>query len=356
MYSDLDGLCISPTNSIREAAVCIDRTGMGIALVVDNGRRLIGTVSDGDIRRAIIDDADLDLPVTAVLENRSWSPYPAPVTAPVGTAESELLRLMDSDLLRQIPLLDEEGRVADLVMFRDLVRERGLPLNAVVMAGGYGNRLRPLTEELPKPMLPVGDRPLLELIIDQLRDSGIRRLHVTTHYKGELIKKHFGDGSDRGVHIRYLGEDEPLGTAGALCRLESSKDPLLVINGDILTNVDFRAMAEFHADHAADMTVAVKQHEIEVPYGVVETDGVDIIGISEKPTVRQFVNAGIYLINPVICGLIPQGRRYDIPELIRRLIEERYRVVSFPVREYWQDIGQLEDYQRALADYENGEI
>ncbi len=356
MYTDLSDLCIPPTASIKEAMACIDRNAKEITLVVDPQGRLMGTVTDGDIRRAILASFNLDSPVKELLENRACKPSPKPVTAPVGTPEAELLLLMKKSLLRHIPLLDEHERLVDLVLFHDLVEGGELSLQAVVMAGGFGNRLRPLTESLPKPMLPVGDKPLLELIIGQLRESGVRNVHVTTHYKAEVIERYFGDGRDHGVQMNYVGEYEPLGTAGALCRLAECEEPLLVINGDVLTSVDFRAMLNFHDDHAADMTIAVKQHDIEVPYGVIETNGVEITGISEKPVIRQFVNAGIYLLNPGVCGLIPVGQRYDIPDLVRRLLQEHYRVVSFPVREYWQDIGRLEDYERALTDFAKGEI
>ena len=349
-------LFVSVTHTLRECIAAIDKIGKGIVLVVDDDQRLLGTVTDGDIRRAILAGTDLDLPVQQLLEGRASTPYPRPITAPVGTPDAELLRLMNEHTIRQVPLLDEHGRVVDMALLSDLVKEYELPLTAVVMAGGYGTRLRPLTEELPKPMLPVGDRPLLELIIEQLRQAGVRRLNLTTHYKAELIAQHFGDGRDFGVAIRYVKEDQPLGTAGALGLLSASDEPLLVINGDILTRVDFRAMLDYHREQQADMTVAVRQYEFHVPYGVVETDGVAITGISEKPVVRHFINAGIYLLNSEVCRFIPNGQPYDMPDLISRLLAEGHRVVSFPVREYWLDIGQVEDYQKALADIENGEV
>jgi dTDP-glucose pyrophosphorylase len=336
--------------------MCIDRNAEGIALVVDEERRLIGTVTDGDIRRAILAGMDLDSPVQALLELRAPTAHPSPLTAPVGTPDAELLRMMNEYTLRHIPLLDETGRVVDVALLSDLVKEYELPLTAVVMAGGYGTRLRPLTEEVPKPMLPVGGRPLLELIIEQLRQAGIRRVNLTTHYKGELIAQHFGDGRNFGLELHYVKEDQPLGTAGALGLLDSSDEPLLVINGDILTRVDFRAMLDFHREQEADMTVAVRQYEFRVPYGVIETDGIVITEISEKPVVRYFINAGIYLLNPGLCRFVPNGQPYDMPDLIKRLVAEGYRVVSFPIREYWLDIGCIEDYQKALADAENGEV
>jgi NDP-sugar pyrophosphorylase family protein len=223
-------------------------------------------------------------------------------------------------------------------------------MQAVVMAGGFGTRLRPLTEQVPKPMLPVGNRPLLELIIDQLRRAGIPRVNLTTHYQQEVITKHFGNGDGFGIEIHYVQEDQPLGTAGALGLLEFSDEPLLVINGDILTRVDFHAMLDFHREHRADMTVAVRQQEIHLPYGVVETNGVTIHGIVEKPVLSHFMNAGFYLLNPQVCQYIPVGQPYDMPDLILRLIGEGYKIVSFPVREYWLDIGRIEDYQQAIAD------
>lgn len=355
MRVELEQLLVAPNSSIREVMACIDRNAKGIALVVDHERRLIGTVTDGDTRRAILAGVDLGLPAEKLLERRASTPYPQPITAPVGTPDSELLRLMNEHSIRHIPLLDG-GRVVDVALLSDLVKEYELPLTAVVMAGGYGTRLRPLTEKLPKPMLPVGNRPLLELIIKQLRQAGIRRVSLTTHYKGEIIARHFGDGRDFGVEICYVKEDQPLGTAGALSLLDASDEPLLVINGDILTRVDFRAMLDFHREQQADMTVAVQQYEFRVPYGVVETDGVAITGISEKPVIRHFINAGIYLLNPGVCRCIPSGQTYDMPELISRLLAGDYRVIGFPIREYWLDIGQVEDYQKALGDVENGEV
>lgn len=222
------------------------------------------------------------------------------------------------------------------------------------MAGGYGTRLRPLTDDLPKPMLPVGTKPLLELIVEQLRVAGIRQVNVATHYRGEVITDHFKDGQDFGVEIRYVKEDQPLGTAGALSLLEESDEPLLVMNGDILTRVDFRAMLNFHREHNAELTVGVRQYEFRVPYGVVNTNGVDVTGISEKPVVRQFINAGIYLLNPLVRRVIPNGRPYDIPELIENLLKEKRCVVCFPIREYWLDIGKSDQYDQAKADMASG--
>lgn len=347
--------CIAPQTSIREAIAVIDRNLRGIALVADGERHLLGTITDGDIRRAILDGVSLELPVTELLK-RKPAAYARPLSAPADTDRVELLRIMQEKAIRQLPLLDAEGRVVDLVLLSDLLPETLLPLRAVVMAGGYGKRLRPLTEDLPKPMLPVGDRPLMEHIIDQLRDSGIRQVNVTTHFRPEKIKDHFGNGVEFGVEISYVSEDEPLGTAGALGLMEPASEPFLVINGDILTKVDFRAMLKFHREHEADLTVGIRQYELQVPYGVLECDGPLIKGVHEKPTYKFFVNAGIYLLDPTAQSYIPAGERFDMTDLIETLIAAGRRVVSFPIMEYWLDIGRPDDYEKAQADHDQGRI
>jgi NDP-sugar pyrophosphorylase family protein len=263
---------------------------------------------------------------------------------------------MRAQTLRHIPIVDPDGRVVDMAILDDMVKESELPMTAVVVAGGRGTRLRPLTAGTPKPMLPVGDRPLLERLIDQLRQSGIRRVSLTTHYQPEAIANHFGDGHAFGVEIGYLHEATPLGTAGALSGLSDSTEPLLVINADILTTLDFRAFLAFHSEHQADLTIAVREQDVQVPYGVVETRGVDVVAIVEKPIVRHFINAGVYLMNPSVCRYVPVGCRYDMPDLIAALLLDKQRVISFPIREYWRDIGQIEDYEKAVADVLDGTV
>jgi dTDP-glucose pyrophosphorylase len=350
---DLERLLIRDDATVREAMECIDRTRGWIALVVDAERVLHGTVTDGDIRRAMLADVPLDAPVRALLERQRelHEPRPMPLTAPAGSAPAELIAVMRRYDVRQLPLVDEQGRVQDLALLEDLVDVEGPPLRAVVMAGGYGTRLGELTQETPKPMLPVGDRPLLERIIEQLRDAGIHHVNLTTHYRGEAIASHFGDGSEFGVQIDYVSEQEPLGTAGAL-GLVDADGPVLVMNGDILTRVDFTAMHRFHVEHAADMTVAVRPYEARVPFGLVELAGSRITSIEEKPLARGFVNAGIYLVEPAACALVAAGEPLDMPQLIERLLTDGREVVGFPLREYWLDIGRLADYEQALADVE----
>ena len=342
---DMKYLLISPDQSVREAMAYFNKNLKGIVLVVDDARHLLGTVTDGDVRRAILDGASLDTAIRNLL--RTDSEYPGPVEAQHGVEGPVLLALMQQRKIRQLPLLDDEGRVVDLVTLDDLLPDAMLPLSAVVMAGGLGTRLRPLTNDLPKPMLPVGGRPLMEHIIEGLRKAGIRQVNVTTHYRSEAITEHFGDGRNFGVNIQYVAEDRPLGTVGALGLMDAPEQPLLVINGDILTKVDFKAMLAFHQDNAADLTVGVREYDLKVPYGVVETEGVVVQRVREKPVIKLFVNAGIYLMTPATHQFIPNKEHLDMTELIDILLEKKRRVVSFPICESWMDIGQMEDYKKA---------
>jgi len=356
MAVKLTELCVLVDGAIREAIACIDRNQHEIALIVDETQKLIGTVTDGDVRRLMLAGTDVNAPIRDFLAQKetSFYPYSKPVTALVGTPVDEVLALMRERRIRQIPLLDGYGKVVDLVTFDDLMPQADLQLHAVVMAGGRGTRLYPLTEDLPKPMLPVGGRPLMERIVEQLQQAGIRKVNVTTHYKPEKIVEHFGDGQSFGVELKYVNEDQPLGTGGALSLLPAPKEPLLVINGDILTQVDFRLMLSYHNEHQADMTVAVGRHDLSIPYGVVECDGARILSLKEKPQMTYFVNAGIYLLEPSVYEFIPNAQHFNMTDLIQKLIDADRMVVSFPIREYWLDIGQHTDYEQAQMDMQNG--
>jgi dTDP-glucose pyrophosphorylase len=354
MTVDVRTLLLDSQRPIRDAVEVIDRGGIGLALVAGADGRLVGTLTDGDLRRGMLAHIDFAQPVQALLDRQKSEPFPTPLTLPAGATHQEMLHLMNEHGLRHIPLVDAAGQVVEVALLNDLAREYEPPMRAVVMAGGYGSRLRPLTDETPKPMLPVGDRPLLEHIVGQLRDAGIRHVNIATHHLAAAVSEHFGDGRAFGVEIEYVHEEQPLGTAGSLSRLAAEDEPILVVNGDILTRVDFRALHDFHRQHAADMTIAVRLAETAVAYGVVETDGVDVTKITEKPVLRHFVNAGIYLLTGEAAARVPHAQRYDMPELIRALIAEGRRVVSFPLREYWRDIGEPTEYEQALTDMRSG--
>jgi len=328
----------------------MDRTQGELVLVVDHDFRLVDAITDSQVRRAVVVGMSLDDPIK-VLRDHGVSPSsPKPMTASVDTDPSVLLQWMREQDVQEIPLLDETQRVIGLVTRDDLVPNEALPLECIVMVGGYGSRLRSVAGDLPKALLPLGKRPLLEWLLDQLRQAGVQRVYLATHYKTELFVQHFGDGQNFGVEIRYLTEDQPLGTAGALSLLTTSDRPTLVVNGDLLTRLNFRAMLRFHHEHTANLTVAVCQHAVGVPYGIVTMNGLRVTGLVEKPTVQHFINAGIYLLDPQACRCIPSGVRYDMTQLINQLVREGRHVMSFPIWEYWVDIGDVENYQRAVHD------
>lgn len=353
--ADLPGFTIRLNSTVSDVISCIDRSGkISIALVIDEQGRLINTLTDGDVRRAILAGVSLGAPLSELLRIKAKTPHVAPVTAKSGTPSTQLLQLMRKESVRQIPLLDESGRVVDIVVLGDLEPQKTSPMRAMIMAGGLGTRLRPLTNELPKPMLAVGERPILELLIKQLIHAGINRIDISVNYHGDKIIRHFRDGKEFGAQLNYVSEDEPLGTAGALTLIEKPKDPLLVINGDIITQVDFQIMLLYHRTHLADMTVAVRQFDLQVPYGVIECEGENIRTLKEKPQVTFLVNAGIYLLEPSIFDNIPRHKHLDMTELIQSSVDAGRSVVSFPVMEYWLDIGRRDDYEQAQNDARSG--
>lgn len=347
---EIETIFVESTDSIREVMECIERGAKGISLLVDADRRCCATITDGDVRRSILSGLPLDAPVSQLLVNGKRSQHLQPVSAPAGISREEMIDVMRREKVRHLPLLDPQGRVVDLAVLGDLLPDGRLPVQAVIMAGGFGKRLKPLTDDTPKPMLPIDGRPLMERTIERLRDAGIQSINITTHFMREKITDHFGDGMDFGVKLRYVSEEQPLGTAGSLGLVDTGEEPLLVVNGDILTHVDFRALVAFHRDQQAHLTLAVRQYDMEVPYGVVEAENGKVMGVREKPKLNFLVNAGIYLLEPSMRRFIPHDQRFDMTELIAKLIAEGIHVACFPVVEYWIDIGQPDDFQRAQED------
>jgi dTDP-glucose pyrophosphorylase/CBS domain-containing protein len=341
---------LSPQHTARDALHSLEASHQGVVLVLDARSTLLGIITDSDLRRFVLSRHKLDESVGDVLayvQSSSASPREV-VTAPCTVETAEALQLMQENDVRYLPLTDPKGRVVDLVTMNDLFPFASLPLHAVIMAGGFGTRLGTLTASTPKPMLPVGGRPLLEVTIERLRLAGIRQFHVTTHYLPEKITSYFGDGSRFGVAIDYVHEEKPLGTAGALSLLRHDDSAaLLVMNGDLLTEVNFRALYDFHREQRAVMTVGVRTHAMKVPYGVVECEDCVVQRIVEKPDIEVFINAGIYLLEAEVRKTIPVNSRIDMPDLIRNLMTAGKTVVSFPILESWIDIGQPNDYQRA---------
>lgn len=342
---DLGKLLIAADRPITEAIAAIDATEAKIAIVVDEAGRLSGTVTDGDIRRGILAGRRLEEPVAAIMNRK-------PARAQVGDAPAVVQARMRANHFRQMPIVDVDGRVVDVRLLSDVAGAALKDNLVVLMAGGMGTRLKPLTEETPKPLLAVGDQPILETILESFVAHGFRRFRIALNYKADMVQAHFGDGSKWGVELGYLRETTPLGTAGALTLLdEAPTDPLIVMNGDILTKVNFEDLLHYHLDHRVAATLAVRQYEFQVPFGVVDAQDHRLLGIAEKPTQELLVSAGIYVLDPSVLQLLPAGRRCDMPSILTQLVAMKREVAVFPVREYWIDIGQMDDFQRANGEY-----
>lgn len=342
--TELKTILISPAATIREAVQTIDSGSLQIALVVDADERLLGTVSDGDVRRAILHGVNLDSPVSEIM-NRN------PTVATPDDDRNTILAMLQAKELRRIPIVDGNGRVIRLESLDELVRHPPRENAVVLLAGGLGTRLRPLTNDTPKPMLSVGGKPLLETIILNFIEYGFRRFYVAVNYKAEIVENYFGDGSKWNVHISYIREDEKLGTAGPLGLLPARPEQAIVVmNGDLLTKIDFDLLMNFHASHGARATMCVRNYDFQVPYGVVKLDSHRLLAIEEKPVQRFFVNAGIYVFEPEVLDLVPPNEYLDMPTLFEGLIQKNMEAAVFPIREYWLDIGHQSDLERAHGD------
>jgi dTDP-glucose pyrophosphorylase len=347
---DLARVLVSTGATVRTALECMTGTGKQVALVVDRDGRLLGLVTDGDVRKAILRGVSLESPIEAAM-NR------APVTRAAGFSASEALGLMRQRSIRQLPLLDPEGKVVDLLFLDDLITTPPLPgVRAVIMAGGQGTRLRPYTDQVPKPLIRVGGRPLLEILIERLRQSGVLEMTVALHHKSGMIREHLGDGARLGVRVDYVEEPEPLGTMGALTLVAGGfAGPFFVVNGDILTKCDFRHMWESHRGRReAAMTVGVSLHQVEIPYGEFTLRDGRVTTIEEKPRKEFPINAGIYVIEPAVVELIPRGEYFDATDLIRLLLGRGRAVHAHVIREYWLDVGRHDDLRKADRDVAEG--
>lgn len=343
----LKDLLIRPDVTVRAAIETIDRSRRQIALVVDGDGRLVATVTDGDVRRGILRGVDLDGPVSAVMHN-------TPTTVTEGVHDAATRRLLRERKLKQVPVLDGDGRPVDLVTLEDLFGVTPKNTRVVLMAGGLGKRLRPLTETVPKPMLTVGGKPLLEQIIAVFADQGFWRISISVNYRKEMVQDHFGDGAEFGVEIDYIEEDQAMGTAGALSLLNEKPDePFIVMNGDLLVSLQFENLLRFHRDLGAAGSMVVREYEYQIPYGVVRADGDVMTGIEEKPTERHYVNGGIYVLSPEALSEIAPGEPLDMPNLLTRLSEADQKVGVFPMRNYWRDIGRIDDLEAARSEFDS---
>ena len=338
-------ISITPKTTVKEAIETIDKGVMQIALVVENDR-LLGTITDGDIRRGFLKGLSLEDTIE-VLYNKT------PFTGTPNMTREDLVQLALTRKVKQLPILDKNGRLIGIEYIDDYLKGPEKPNAVVLMAGGLGTRLRSLTVDKPKPMLTVGSKPILETILESFSHYGFRHFYFSVNYKAEKIREYFMDGSRHGVNIEYLTETTRLGTAGPLSLLPKNiTEPFIVMNGDLLTNVNFERLLNYHLLTKADGTICVREYKLQIPYGVVETEGASISSITEKPTQNFFVNAGIYVLNPTTLQLIPESSSYDMPQFFQDLIAKKHKVCSFPITDYWMDIGQPNDFDLANSEYE----
>ena len=338
---------LSPDAPLMAAVRSIEATRRRIAVVVDDEHRLLGTLTDGDVRRCLLAGGSLQTPLSQAMNS-------SPLVAEEGAPAGYLLDLMRKRNVMALPVVDGEGRFKRLVHLIDLeLSNKVTPVPAefdfaVIMAGGEGARLRPLTATIPKPMVDIGGTPLLERQIESLAKAGISRIYLSVNYLGHVIEQHFGDGTGFGVEISYLREKEKLGTAGALALLPERPDrPIVVMNGDILTTSDFGSLYAFHQAHAAQVTVAAVDYRISIPYGVINTEGAFVTGLVEKPSQRFLCNAGIYAVSPQALNLLQGTGHLNMTDIIDSCLVRHMPVAVFPVHEYWSDIGTPDDLEKA---------
>lgn len=344
--ASVENLLVAPDAPLTATAAVIRSAGALIAFVVDSERRLLGAVTDGDIRRALLTGATMETPASQAMN-------PHPISAPLGTPRRECLERMRSESIFQLPLIDKNGAIRDVALLAEGAAGANLPNRVVIMAGGLGSRLGALTMETPKPMLMVGGRPLLQGIVERLIAAGFHRISISVNYLAEQIETHFGDGTLLGVEIDYLREKQRLGTAGCLSLLPAAPaEPVVVMNGDVLTDIDLRAMLRFHEENGAKATMALNSYKVDIPYGVVETNGHQVVGLQEKPSYSFFVSAGVYVLSPDAVAQVPHGEFFDMPMLFDELRANDGAIAGFPLHEYWLDVGRPKDLDTARQLYD----
>lgn len=329
------------TATLQQAIRNLDETALQIALVISPDGTLNGTLTDGDIRRGLLRGLDMNKSIESIIHRE-------PLVVPPQFGRDTVLQFMHANRIHQLPIVDEERRVVGLHLLDELMVPGQRPNMMVIMAGGEGKRLRPHTETCPKPLLPVGDKPMLEHIIERGKAEGFHHFVLSVHYLGHMIEDYFGDGSRWQVKIEYLREESPLGTAGAIGLLTPRPETsVLVTNGDVLTDIRYSELLDFHNRHEAAATMAVRLHEWQHPFGIVRTEGVDIVGFEEKPISRSHINAGVYVLEPTAIDMLKVGEHCDMPTLFTRLKEKNTRTIVYPMHEPWLDVGRPDDYQKA---------
>ncbi len=345
MTTDIDKICVNQTCNLGDVLNVINDGSFQIALVVDNEKRLIGTITDGDIRRGFLAGLNMSSSIETLI-------FRQPTIAYINDDKQEVLKKALAKKLHQIPIVDDDLRVVGIFEIEDLVQPAIKSNKVILMAGGLGTRLRPLTVDTPKPMLHVGSKPILQTIVEQLAFYGFINIIMCVNYKSHIIQEYFKDGADFGVNIEYITETSRMGTAGSLSLLSNiPTEPFFVMNADLLTNVNFEQLLNHHLNTSATATMCVREYDFQVPYGVVNIKNNKIISIEEKPTHKFFVSAGIYMLSPESLRYIPQNAFYDMPTLFESLISDGKNVSSFQIKEHWLDIGRMEEYEKANSMY-----
>ena len=328
---------LSANATIGQAIRNLNDAAVKIVLVTNPTGALEGTISDGDIRRALLKGLDLNSPITNIVHRNA-------LVAPPEMGREMVMQLMVVNKIQQIPVVDERRQLIGLHLWDDITLTPARSNMMVIMAGGMGTRLRPHTENCPKPLLPVAGKPILEHIIDHAKLEGFKHFVLSINYLGHMIEAHFGNGERLEVQIDYLREESPLGTAGALGLLTPLPDaPFVVTNGDVITDIRYGELLDFHTRHAAAATMAVRLHEWQHPFGVVQTQGVEIVGFEEKPITRSHINAGVYALDPAALSALSADAHCDMPTLFERLQADAKRTVAYPMHEPWLDVGRPDD-------------
>lgn len=348
----IDAIRVYQHGSFYDIVHAIEAGKIGIALVIDESGRLVSTITDGDVRRAFLAGHSLSETVERLLTWRHQQGGRVALQAPITATRRQLLDMMKSEGVRQIPLHDLDGRITGISTLAELTLPEAVAPRALIMAGGFGRRMGAMTQVTPKPMLPVGGIPLIERLVRRLALSGVADIYVSLHYLAQKISDHLGDGGRFDVTIHYVHEEVPLGTGGAVGLLPQDDRTLLVINGDLLTNISLNAMTSFHRNASAWLTMGVRTFEQQIAFGVVECDGLNVHRIQEKPTHRHLVNAGVYLLEPEACLAMAPGQRRDMTDLVAELLNQGHRVTAFPILGQWLDVGRPEDYERANREAE----
>ena len=328
--------------TLQEAIKVLDAAALRIVLILDINKKLLGTLTDGDVRRALLNNYPLNTPVKELMNKN-------PKKAECTWSQSHILSIMNKYKLLQLPIINEQGQVVSLFTLPQILEKQSFDNPVFLMAGGFGKRLLPLTENVPKPMLKLNGKPIMERIILNFIESGFSRFFISTHYKPKAIYDYFGNGEKWGIDIDYIYEEKPLGTGGALGLLPHSEinTSLIMINGDVMTSTNFSSLIDFHNTNNAEATICVREYEHQVPYGVITNEGIKIKKIIEKPIHNFFINAGVYVLSPEFIRGVKKNYKVDMPNLLQNIINKGQRVNMFPIHEQWIDIGRLDDYKRA---------